>query len=124
MFSLSWKGLRDVLAYEPALAAFAVNGGLALVLGSLVHISSFQEAAVTTIATAVVSVYTAVRTRKVSVSVLTGALTTALVAAGAFGLHWSAQEIGTATAVGSVVVGLLLRQNVSPAASVPPNPAK
>jgi hypothetical protein len=119
--------LSSVLKYEPVLLAWVLNGGLAVLLGNVIHISSTQEAAVTTIATAAVAIYTAWETRPVAVAAFVGALSTAAVAAGAFGLHFSNAEIGAGAAVLSGVLALILRQNVSSAAAVreanPPAPA-
>ena len=108
----------DFVKYEPVIVAWAVNGGLAVLLGNVVGISHTQEAAVTTIATGLVAIYTAIKTDNFTVSGFTGALTTIAVAAAAFGLHLSAQEMGAGIAVISGVLGLILRQNVSPAATV------
>ena len=110
--------LTNLERYEPVLLAWALNGGLAVLLGNLIHISSTQEAAVTTILTAAVAIYSAVRTRPFEVSIFTGAVTTIGVAAAAFGLHLPSAEIGVGAAVLSGVVALILRQNVSPSATV------
>jgi hypothetical protein len=108
----------DFVKYEPVIVAWAVNGGLAVLLGNVVGISHTQEAAVTTIATGLVAIYTAIKTDNFTVSGFTGVVTTIAVAAAAFGLHLSSQEIGAGAAVLSGVLGLILRQNVSPAATV------
>jgi hypothetical protein len=110
--------LTDLERYEPVIVAWALNGGLAVLLGNLVHISSTQEAAVTTIFTAAVAIYSAIRTRPFEVSLFTGAVTTIGVAAAAFGLHLPAHDVGIGAAVLSALVALLLRTNVTPAASV------
>lgn len=106
----------DWVLYEPVIVAWALSGGLAVTLGSVAHISSVQEAAVTTILTGLVALYTMLRTKEFVVSTFTGVLTTVAVAATAFGLHLDASQIGVGVAVLGVVVGLLLRQNVTPAA--------
>ena len=108
----------DFVKYEPVIVAFALNGGLAVLLGNVVGISHTQEAAVTTIATGLVAIYTAIKTDNFTVTGFTGVLTTIAVASAAFGLHLSSQEIGAGVAVISGVLGLILRQNVSPAATV------
>ena len=41
----------DFVRYEPVIVAWALNGGLAVLLGNVVGISPTQEAAVTTIVT-------------------------------------------------------------------------
>ena len=108
----------DFAKYEPVIVAWALNGGLAVLLGDVVHISTTQEAAVTTILTGAVAIYTAIKTDNFTVSGFTGALSTVLVAAAAFGLHLSSQEIGVGVAVIAGILGLILRQNVSPKATV------
>lgn len=109
----------DFLKYEPVILAWALNGGLAVLLGSLIHISSTQEAAVTTIATGLVAIFNALHTTPFAASAFTGALTTILVAGAAFGLHLPAQDIGVGVAVLAALAGLGLRANVSPVATKP-----
>jgi len=111
--------MGNILKYEPVILAWVLNGGLAVLLGNLIHISSTQEAAVTTIATAVVALYGAAVTKPPAVHALVGALATIAVAAGAFGLHMSAAEIGAGMAILSGILGLVFRQNVSPKAAPP-----
>ena len=111
--------LRVLLAAEPAVAAWAANGGLALILGYVAHLSSVQEAAVTTIATALAAVFTAFRARPVAVSVLTGAIATAVTASAAFGLHLPAEVIAASVSLLSAVLGLVFRQNLTPKVNVP-----
>lgn len=109
--------LKALAALEPALLAWAASGGLAVVCAFLFHLSSEQEAAVTTIATALAASYSAARTRPVSVPLITGALVTAVTAAAAFGLHLSAGQTGTGAAIVSGLLALLLRANLRPAAA-------
>jgi len=112
--------IEKLWRYEPAILAWALNGGLAVLLGNVFHISSTQEAAVTTVLTAVTVIFTAVTTKPVEVSVLVGGVSTIAVAAAAFGLHLSAAEIGAGAAILSGVLGLVFRANVSPSAGVRP----
>jgi hypothetical protein len=122
--------LKNLLDYYPVLIAWAVNGGLAVLLGNVIHISSTQEAAITTIATALVVIFTMWKTREFAINGFVGALSTIAVAAGSFGLHLSSAEIGAAAAVLSGVLALLLHQSVvqaqftaslrAPAPIVPP----
>jgi hypothetical protein len=110
--------LKNLLNYYPILIAWAVNGGLAVLLGSVAHISSTQEASVTTIVTALVVIFTMWKTREFAINGFVGALSTIAIAAGAFGLHLSSAEIGAAAAVLSGVLALLLHQSVTQAALV------
>jgi hypothetical protein len=109
----------DFIKYEPVILAWALNGGLAVLLGDLFHITTTQEAAVTTIATGLVAVFTALHTKPFAVTAFTGALTTIAVAGAAFGLHLPAQDIGVGVAILASIAGLGLRANVSPVAVKP-----
>lgn len=104
----------DFVRYEPVIVAWALNGGLAILLGNLVGISPAQEAAVTTIITAAAAIFTMIKTDNFTVSGFTTTLTTVIVAAGAFGLHLSAGETGFGVGIISAVLSLVLRANVSP----------
>lgn len=106
--------MNSILKYEPVLLAWVLSGGLAVLLGNVVGISSTQEAAVTTIATALVGVFTWFRTTPHAVSGLVAFISTIAVAAGAFGLHLSSAEIGAGAAILSGILALVFRQNVSP----------
>jgi hypothetical protein len=110
----------DFIKYEPVIVAWALNGGLAVLLGDVVHLTSVQTAAVTTIATGVVAIFTALHTKPFAATAFTGALTTILVAGAAFGLHLPATDIGVGVAVLASVAGLGLRANVSPVAEPAP----
>lgn len=103
-----------VLAYYPAALAWVLNGGLAAALGFVFHIDSLQMAAVTTIATVLVSAYTAWKARPVAYSVLIGSLATILTAMGAFGLHLPPQWIATGVTVMSLILGQLFHLNLTP----------
>jgi hypothetical protein len=106
--------IAEVKDYEPVIVAWALSGGLAVLLGDVIHISSVQEAAVTTILTGLVALYTMVKTKEFTVTTFTGILTTIAVASAAFGLHLSSQQIGVGVAVIGGIIGLVLRQNVTP----------
>ena len=110
--------LRELLAYEPAVVAWAVNGGVATVLAFLLNLDGTQTATVTTITTALTAIVTAVQARPVAVSVVTGALATVAQAVAAFGLNLPPTVIGAITAVASAVLGLLFRQNLTPAVTL------
>ena len=101
---------------EPAAYLYAINAGVALLVAYGLPLSHGQVAAVTTIATAILTIATAIMTRPIDVSGLTAAVGIGLAAAASFGLHLSADQIGTTVAALSIVLALVLRQNVSPAA--------
>ena len=112
--------LRTLAAYEPAVLAWAASGGLAVVLAFLFHLSHTQEAAVTTIAAALATVYVAARARPVEGPAVIGALVTAVTAAAAFGLHVPVRDISVGEAVVSAVMALMFRANLTPAAAARP----
>lgn len=109
-----WTKLKALLAYEPAVLAWAINGGLAAALVFIFHLDATQAAAVTTITTALAAAFTAIKARPVAVSVLVGAAATVATACAAFGLNLTPQLIATGVAVLSAVLGLVFRQNLTP----------
>lgn len=113
--------LKGLLQYEPAVLAWAVNGGIALIVGYLTPLSTDQAGAITLITGALATIYTAVMTRPVAVPLLTGALATIATAVAAFGLHLDPAIVATGVSVVSSLLSLLTRQNVTPKAL--PNPA-
>lgn len=114
--------MSGILKYEPVILAWVLSGGLAVLLGNVIHISSTQEAAVTTIATALVGIFTWLRTSPHAVSGLVAFISTIAVAASAFGLHLSSAEIGAGVSILSGVLALLLRSHVSPIVNPAPPP--
>jgi hypothetical protein len=101
---------------EPAVILYGLNAVVALAVSFGLPLTPGQTAAVTTIATGILTILAAATTRPVEVSAITGAVATALTAAAAFGLHLGDNQIGSAVTVLSLVLALVLRQNVSPAA--------
>jgi hypothetical protein len=97
--------------------AYSLNAIVALAVSFGLNLTHNQEAAVTTIAVAVLSGVAAAFTRPIAVSALTGALGTALTAAATFGLHLTAAQAGSLVTVVSLVLAHTLRANVSPAPS-------
>lgn len=104
-----------IFGYEPAVLLYALNAGVALLVAFGLPLSQSQVAAVTTIATAVLSIATAIMTRPIVVSTITAAVASLLTAGAAFGLHLSANQTGAVVTALSIGLALLLRQNVSPA---------
>ncbi|MGH3390986.1 MAG: hypothetical protein ACRDOO_19130 [Actinomadura sp.] len=103
-----------IFGYEPAVLLQAVNACVALLVAFGLGLSEPQVSAITVLATAAVSIATAVMTRPVVVSAVTGGIGTALSAVAAFGLELDAQQIGAVVTASSIVLALLLRQAVSP----------
>ena len=106
--------------YDPALYLYYLNAALALVVAFFpgLNLSSTVQAAIITIATAVLAAVSAVLVRPVHVAALVGAATTALTAAAAFGLHLSDNRMAALTSALSIVIPLILRLIVSPSAVV------
>lgn len=94
---------------------YAINAVVALAVSFGLPLSTTQVAAITTIATALFATLTAAMTRPVDISAITGALATAAVAFGAFGLHLTADQIGEGVTVLSIGLALLLHQTITPA---------
>jgi hypothetical protein len=115
--------LRALLAYEPAVLAWALNGGVAAVVAFLLHLGPTQTAAITTIATALAATYTAIRARPVAVSAITGAVATIATASATFGLHLAPSVTATVVTVLSAVLGLVFRANLTPSKDTPQHAA-
>lgn len=105
--------------YEPAILSWALSGGLAVLLGNVFHISSTQQASVTTILAALAAIVTALKTKEKEVSVIVGAVVTIATAAAAFGLHLSSSEMGAGAAILSGILALVFRANLTPAKARP-----
>lgn len=110
--------LKALWVYEPAALSWALNGGVALVCAYAFGLNGTQEAAVTTIVTALAAVATALQARPVVIPAVVGGLTTALTAAAAFGLHVSPDVIALGSSVVSAALALLFRQNLTPLATI------
>lgn len=105
--------------FEPAVILYAVNAVVALLVSFGLGLTHDQVGAITVIATAITTIWTAVVTRPIVVSTITAAIGTVLSAVAAFHFNLSADQIGTTVTVLSIVLGLLLRQNVTPAPVAP-----
>jgi hypothetical protein len=103
-----------ILGQEPAVILFMVNALVALLVAFGLGLSQVQVAAISTIASAIVSIVVTLMTRPIVVSALTGAVTTLMTAVAGFGLEFTADQIGATVTVLSLVLGLVLRANVTP----------
>lgn len=104
-----------IFGYEPTAIMYAINAGVALLVSFGLGLTHDQVGAITVVATAVLTITTAVMTRPIVVSTVTAAVGSLLTAAAAFGLHLTADQVGSVVTALSIVLALLLRQNVSPA---------
>ncbi|MET8866548.1 hypothetical protein ABZW11_26720 [Nonomuraea sp. NPDC004580] len=107
-----------IFGREPAVILYVVNAIVAF-LATIPAVGLTAESAgwVMTIASGVVALLVAMLTRPFVVSALTGALSTILTGLASFGLPMTEQQTGAFVMVVSAVLGLVLRSNVSPAAS-------
>lgn len=128
---LAW--LRGFAAYEPALAGWLVNGGLAVTLAFAFHLTRVEEGAVATIVTAAVGLYVAFRARPVSVAVVTGFFATVATALAAFHFRVSPDALAMADAIAAFVIPLIFRPGTRSTAylrdierrrAIPPKPAR
>lgn len=92
-----------IFGYEPAAIMYAINAGVALLVSFGIGLTHDQVGAITTIATVILTVATAVMTRPIVVSTITAAVGSLLTAAAAFGLHLTADQIGATVTVLSIV---------------------
>jgi len=122
--NLSEVEVVNWLRREPAVILFTLNALLAVFVawGDTPDVKTIGI--VITAATGVATIITALLTRPMGVALFKGGATTVLIAFGSFGLHLSADRIGAIVAALSIVLGLLLRQNITPAVSVPHTIAK
>lgn len=103
--------------FEPAVYLQAVNAAVAVALAFQLFPGWIGEAAIVA-ASGLAALVTAILTRPVVVSALTGAGQTVLTAAVMFGLPLNDQQSGAILALVAIVLGLVLRPNVTPAATV------
>lgn len=111
--------MNKIFGREPAAILYGLQALLAVAVAfGLFGLTEDSAAWVMTIANGVMALIVAVVTRPVVVSALTGAVQTILTGAIAFGLPLTEAQMGTVIAALSVVLGLILRPNVSPAETV------
>ena len=116
------KRLLALIKAESAVIAYAISAGVTAWAAFGFRAPAHDVAAVEMIAAALVTILTAFATRPVAVPVVTGAVVEIATAAGAFGLHLTAAQLGALTPVVSIVVSLLLRQAVTPVVSIAKRP--
>ena len=92
----------------------AAGLGVVQLVAVLAHMTHDQQSALSIAVTALYAILTAVFTRPVNLSVVTGALSTLATAAGVFGLHISADAMSVFNAALVAVATLLLTNLVSP----------
>jgi hypothetical protein len=104
-----------ILGREPAVWLYALQALLSVAVAfGVFGLTEISAAWVLTIGNGVMALVVAVVTRPFVVSALTGAVQTLLTGAIAFGLPVSEAQMGVLIGALSVVLGLILRPNVSP----------
>jgi len=83
------------------------------------HVSQAQEAAIVTIATAAMAIFTAFMARPVSVPIISGAVITGLTAAAAWGLKLSPDVLSLVTSLlGIFLTALIWRLHLTPSVTL------
>jgi hypothetical protein len=104
----------DLLKRESAVILFGVNSLVALLSVWWLHLSPDQTGAVAVVATSVLALAVAALTRPPELTIVKGAVSSALVAFAAFGAHISPSSIAIGMTVLSTVLGLFIRSQVTP----------
>lgn len=108
--------IKALLAEEPAVVAWALSGGLAMLVAYAFHWNHAWQAAAATIVTALAATYSALRARPAHIQVAVGLIATLVTAAGTFGFHIAARTESLILAGASIVLAFLFRQNITPVA--------
>jgi hypothetical protein len=106
--------------WRPAYYLMILNALVALAAAYFpgLNLTDTTTAAITTIATGVLGAVTIMKTRPVDIATLVAGLGTAAQAAAVFGLHLNANQVGTSTAVLSLLLAAIFHQTVTPVAAV------
>lgn len=111
--------LKYLVKFEPVLSAGTVSAALALVLAVGIHLSVGVTGAIEAVAAALLALITAAAVNKVTPVLWTGLVTAGGTLLIAFGVpHVSAGEVSAANAVLAIVLTSLLREKVTPTASL------
>jgi hypothetical protein len=110
-----------MLEREPAAAYFSIAGALVPVLAIWLHWDTKQTAAAAAILTALASILAAIKARPVSVPILLGGATTIVTALAAWHVNLPPADMATVTSAVSVILGVLLRVNLTPVVTLRPN---
>lgn len=108
--------VKALLAEEPAVTAWLLSGGLAMLVAYVFHWGHTEQAAAATVVTALAALYSALMARPAHIQVAVGILGTLITAAATFGLHVSAHAESAVLAGASIVLAFLFRQNIEPVA--------
>lgn len=106
----------DFLRYEPAVQAWALAGGIALILAYVFQWDHTKEAAAATVVTGLAAIFQAARTHPLPLTVVTGAFATAATGLATFGYHLPPHVIALAEAAAAAILPLLYRHHLVSAA--------
>jgi hypothetical protein len=122
MNRVSIRNFLLLLQSEPAVILLGVNAAVAIATTWGYHLSSQTTGCILVATTAALSALTAILARPASAAVIKGTLLSLLVAVEAFHFHISQPAIAGTAATLSILLGLLLRANLTPVVSQPPPP--
>lgn len=108
--------IRSLLSEEPAVVAWLISGGLAMLVAYVFHWDHAHQAAAATIVTALAALYSALMARPARIQLAVGILATLITAAATFGAHVSAHTEAVILSVASIALAFLFRQNITPVA--------
>jgi len=98
--------MLKIIKLNPSAIIFGLNAVIAFATAWGLNLSQEQQAAVVTIATAVLTIAAAFATRPVGLQLIIGAVTSGAVAFGAFHLTLSPDKLSAATALLSIILGI------------------
>ena len=110
--------MLKIIKLNPSAILFGLNAAIAMATAWGLNLSPDAQGALVTIATAVITIVTAAATRPVGLQLITGAVASAAVAFGAFGLHLSAGQVSTGTVMLSLVLAGIFHLAHTPVAAV------
>jgi hypothetical protein len=104
--------------FEPARLLYTLNAFIALLVAYGLPLKDAEAVAITVIATGVLSILVALQTRPIVVSGIAAAASTILTAVAAFGWELSPEQISSGVAFGSVLLGFVVREYITPPAKL------
>ncbi len=111
------QAARTSISLNPVTVTWAVSTAATLGAGFGLTLSKDQAGAVVTIITALAAIVSGFTARPFYVPGITGAATSGLAAAAAFGLHWQPEQVASASAALGMILGVLTTGSVVPVAA-------
>lgn len=113
------KNFTRLVKTEPVLFTSAIQAVLALLSGTVIHLSAGQSGAILAVTTAILSLIAAASTKPFHVSTLTGFVSAVVTLLVAFGVH--GVQPGIVSSLNAALVGIvaiIVRLHVSPKATI------